>query len=117
MTLKYLVRPGTMWIHAQAHRAQEAVQTQVMIIPTCPGRVRNELFGNFPHVHVRKDPKSRTQHNNMKKNQGTNITEKEVDTDSTATETTAACTSVCGLEWDNYTTEGLSETTTLNNQI
>ena len=90
MTLKYLVRPGTMWIHAQAHRAKEAVQTQVMIIPPCPGRVRNELFGNFPHVHVRKDPKSRTQHNNMKKNQGTNITEKEVDTDSTATETNSS---------------------------
>ena len=36
--LKYLVRPGTMWVHRQAHRAIKATQIQVMTIPPCPGR-------------------------------------------------------------------------------
>ena len=42
---------------------------------------------------------------------------KEDDTDSTATVTTTAVTSVCDSEWNDYITEGLAETTTLNNQI
>ena len=63
-----------------------------------------------------KEPKKRTHHNNMKKNQGTTASDKEDDTDSTSTKITAAFTSVCESEWENYTTEGLAETTTLNNQ-
>ena len=39
--VKCLVRPGTTWYHPQAHRAKEAIQTQV-------GRVRNEFFQQFP---------------------------------------------------------------------
>ena len=31
--------------------------------------------------------------------------------------TTTAVTSVCELEWNNYITEGLAATTTLNDQI
>ena len=72
------------------------------------------LFGNFPHVQVGKEPKNRTQHDNMNKNQGKNTAEKE--DDAAATKTTAAFTSVCESEWDDYTTEGLAETTTLNGQ-
>ena len=67
--------------------------------------------------HVEKKPKSRTPHDNEKKNQGTNTAEKEDATDSTATETTAAFTLVCESKWGDYTTEGLAETTTLNDQI
>ena len=53
----------------------------------------------------------------MKKNQGTTAADKEDDTPySTATETTAAFTSVCESEWYDYTAEGLAETTTLNYQ-
>ena len=64
-----------------------------------------------------KEPVSRTQRDNMKKNQGTTTAEKKDDTDSKTAETTAAFISVCESEWDNYTTEGLVETTTLNDQI
>ena len=74
------------------------------------------FVGNSPHFHVGKEPKSRTQQDNMKKNQGTNTAEKEDDTDSTATKTTAAFTSVCESEWGDYTTEELVETTILNDQ-
>ena len=41
---------------------------------------------------------------------------KKDNTDSTVTKTTAASTSVRESEWDHYTTEGLAETTKLNNQ-
>ena len=51
------------------------------------------------------------------KHQVTTPSRKKDDTDSTATVTTAAFTSVCESEWDSYTTEGLAETTTLNDQI
>ena len=87
-----------------------------MIIPPCPGTARNEVFGNFSHVNVGKEPKSRTQNDNMNRKQGTSTAKKEDDTDSTATETTADFSSVCESKWDDYTTEGLVETTTLNDQ-
>ena len=51
------------------------------------------------------------------KHQVTAPSRKEVDTDSTATMTTTAVTSVCESEWNNYITEGLAETTTLNGQL
>ena len=47
------------------------------------------FVGNFSHVQVGKEPKSRTQNDNMKKNQGTTTAEKEDNTESTATKTTA----------------------------
>ena len=53
------------------------------------------------------DPRTRTRHEDKKKNQVTTTVEKEDDIDSTATQTTAAFTSVCELEWDEYITEGL----------
>ena len=105
-----------MWFHTQTHRTEKAIQTQVMIIPPCPGRVRNEFFGNFLHVHMRKEPKRRTQHNNTNRNQGTCTAEKEDNIDFTAIVTTAAFTSI-ESKWDNYITEGLAVKTTLNNQI
>ena len=49
------------------------------------------------------------------KNQVTTSAGKEDDADSTVTETTAAFTSVCELEWDDYTTIGLAETTSFGN--
>ena len=52
-----------------------------------------------------------------RKNQVTTTAEKKDDTDSTATVTTAAFTSVCESEWDDDITERLARTTTLNNQI
>ena len=51
------------------------------------------------------------------KHQVTTPSRKKDDTDSTATVTTAAFTSVCESEWDDITTEGLAETTILNDQI
>ena len=60
------------------------------------------FVGNFPHVQVEKEPKSRTQHDNMKENQGTTTAEKEDDTDSTATKTSATFTSSCESDWDDY---------------
>ena len=63
------------------------------------------FVGNFSHLQVRKEPKNRIQHDNMKKNQGTTIAEKSVNTDSTATKTTATFISNCQLEWDDYMTE------------
>ena len=51
------------------------------------------------------------------KNQVTTKAEKEDEADSTATLTTVAFTSVCESEWDNDITEGLAETTALNDQI
>ena len=47
------------------------------------------------------------------KNQVITSAEKEDGTDSTATETTAAFTSVCESECDDYTTEGLVDTRVL----
>ena len=44
----------------------------------------------------------RTRHEDKKKNQVTTTVEKDDDIDSTATETTAAFTSVCESEWDEY---------------
>ena len=43
--------------------------------------------------------------------------EKEDDIDYTVTTTTAAATSVFGSEWEHYVTEGLAETTTLDEKI
>ena len=71
------------------------------------------FLGNFPHIQVGKEPRSGTKHDNMKKNQGTNKAEKEDDTDSTATKTTAAFTSNCESDWDNYTDDGITEAPTL----
>ena len=51
------------------------------------------------------------------KHQVTNPSKKEDGTDSTATVTTAAVTSDCESEWNDYITERLAETTTLNDQI
>ena len=51
------------------------------------------------------------------KHQVTTPSRKEDDIDSTATVTTTAVTSVCESEWNSYITEGLAETTTLNDQI
>ena len=51
------------------------------------------------------------------KHQVTTPSRKEDDTNSTATVTTAAFTSDGELEWDDYITEGLAETTTLNDQV
>ena len=73
------------------------------------------FVGKFPHVQVGKEPRTRTQHDNMKKNQGTTTAEKEDDTDSTATKTTATFTSNCKLDWDDYTDDRITEETTLNN--
>ena len=98
-------------------------------------------FGNLPHVHVRKESRHRTHHDNMNWDQETSTAEKEDDidstatmetttftpttikaekednADSTATTTTAAATSVFGSEWEHYVTEGLAETTTLDEKI
>ena len=63
------------------------------------------------------DPRMRTYHEDKRKNQVTTAAEKEDDADSTATVTTTAFTSVCESEYDNDITEGLAETTALNNQI
>ena len=68
--------------------------------------MRND-FG-FPYQRENKTDKE--------KNQVTTSAEKKDNTNSTVIETTAAFTSVCESEWENYTTEGLAETTTLNNQ-
>ena len=51
------------------------------------------------------------------KHKVTTRSRKDDDTNSTATVTTTAVTSVCESEWNNYITEGLAETTTLNDQI
>ena len=51
------------------------------------------------------------------KYQVTNPSRKEDDTDSTATVTTTAVTSVCEFERNDCITEELAETTTLNDQI
>ena len=59
----------------------------------------------------------RTGHEDKRKNQVTNTADKEDDTDSTATVTTTAFTSICGSEWDDDAVEGLAETTILNDQI
>ena len=59
----------------------------------------------------------RSCHKDKRKNQVTTTAEKEDDTDSTATLTTAAFTSVCESEWDNDITERLAETTTSNDEI
>ena len=59
----------------------------------------------------------RPRHEDKRKNQVTTTSEKEDDTDSTATVTTAPFTSVCELEWDNDIAERLTETTSLNGQI
>ena len=56
------------------------------------------FVGNFPHAQVGKEPKSRTQHDNMKKNQLTTIAEKEDNTNSTATNTTTTFTSSYELD-------------------
>ena len=63
------------------------------------------------------DPSMRPCHKDKRKNQVTTTAEKEDDTDSTDTVTTAAFTSVCELEQDDDIAERLAETTTLNNQI
>ena len=63
------------------------------------------------------DPSMRSRHKDKRKNQVTTTVEKEDNTDFTATVTTAAFASVCESEWDDDITEGLAETTTLNNQI
>ena len=63
------------------------------------------------------NPSMRSRHEDKRKNQVTITAEKEDNTDSTATVTTAAFTSVCTSEWDYDITEQLVETTTLNNQI
>ena len=59
----------------------------------------------------------RSRHEGKKKNQVTTTAEKEDDTDSTGTVTTAAFTSVCELESDDDITKQLAGTTTSNNQI
>ena len=58
------------------------------------------------------DTEIRTDHEDKRKNQVTTTADKEDDTDSTATVTTAAFTSVCGPEWDDDNIEGLAEPTT-----
>ena len=63
------------------------------------------------------DPSMRSCREDKRKNQVTTTAEKEDDTDSTATVTTTAVTSVCESEWNDYITEGLAETTTLDGQI
>ena len=97
-------------------------------------------LGNPPHVHVGKESRERTHHDNMnwyqvndtaKKEDATDSTAtmttttyaptniqagKEDDTDSTATTTTTA-TSMTGSEWDDYITEELTRTTTPHEQI
>ena len=50
----------------------------------------------------------------MKKNQGTSTAEKEDDTDSTATKTTATFTSNYELDWGDCTDDGMTEATTLD---
>ena len=45
--LKYLVRPGTTWLHTQAHLAKTTSQIQVMNKSPCPGRARNEFTWQF----------------------------------------------------------------------
>ena len=42
------------------------------------------FIGILSHVQVEKEPKTRTQHDNMKKNEGTTTAEKEDGTDSIA---------------------------------
>ena len=56
------------------------------------------FMGNFSHVQVGKEPKSRTQHDSMKKNQETATAKKEDDADSTTTKTTATFNSSCESE-------------------
>ena len=53
----------------------------------------------------------------QRKNQVTITADKEDNTDSTATVTTATFASGCGSEWDDDIIEGLAEPTTLNDQI
>ena len=74
-------------------------------------------FGNLPRVHVEKEPRHRTHHENMKRSQEISTTEKEDNADSTATTTTAAATLVFRSEWEYNVTEGLAETTTPDEQI
>ena len=73
--------------------------------------------GAFSWTDYSGDPSTRSRHEDKRKNQVTTTAEKEDDTDSTATVTTAVFTSVCESEWDDDITEGLAETTTLNDQI
>ena len=63
------------------------------------------------------DTEIRTDYKDNRKNQVTTTADNEDNTDSTATVTTAAFTSVCGSEWGDNTIEGLAEPSTLNNQI
>ena len=67
------------------------------------------FVGNFPHIQMGKEPKSRTQHDNTKKNQGTTTAKKEDNTDSTTTKTTETFTSNCELDWDDYMDDGMTE--------
>ena len=62
------------------------------------------------------DTAQRENKTDKEKNQLTTLAGKEDDADSTVTKTTTAFTSVCESEQDNYTTEGLVETTTLYDQ-
>ena len=71
--------------HTEAHRAKEAIQTQVITIPPRPGRLKNEVPPQSSTRPCGKEPRTRTQNSNMNWNQETSIAEKEYDIDSTAT--------------------------------
>ena len=64
-------------------------------------------FRNFPHVHVVKESKSRTQLDNMNWYQGTSTAEKEDKTDSTADKITATFTSMKKPAWPRGRTSAL----------
>ena len=69
-------------------------------------------FGNFPHVYVGKEPKSRTQHETMNWNQETSTAEKEDGTDSTAEKITTAFTSISIKAEKENDTDSTATTTT-----
>ena len=58
--------------------------------------------GPLPWNNYLGDPRMRTHHEDKKKNQVITTAEKKDNTDSTATATAAAFTSVCASEWDKY---------------